>query len=67
MLLGKEAESEAIVGGKPRIRVSLQEYPTGLVPQGAWGDSGTDRKSHIWRCSLSLTFQAAVEFPPRAV
>jgi hypothetical protein len=37
MLLGKEAESEAIVGGKPGIRVSLQEYPTGLVPQGAKG------------------------------
>jgi hypothetical protein len=37
MLLGKEAESEAIVGGKPGIRVSLQEYPTGLVPQGAGG------------------------------
>jgi hypothetical protein len=36
MLLGKEAESEAIVGGKPGIRVSLQEYPTGLVP-GARG------------------------------
>jgi hypothetical protein len=34
MLLGKEAESEASVGGKPGIRVSLQEYPTGLVPQG---------------------------------
>jgi hypothetical protein len=37
MLLGKEAESEASVGGKPRIRVSLQECPTGLVPQGAGG------------------------------
>jgi len=37
MLHGKEAESEAIVGGKPGIRVSLQEYPTGLVPQGARG------------------------------
>jgi hypothetical protein len=36
MLLGKEAESEASVGGKPGIRVSLQEYPTGLVP-GARG------------------------------
>jgi hypothetical protein len=47
MLLGKEAESEASVGGKPRIRVSLQECPTGLVLQGAWGDSGTDRKSYI--------------------
>jgi len=46
MLLGKEAESEAIVGGKPGRRVSLQECPTGLVPQGAWGDSGTARKSH---------------------
>jgi hypothetical protein len=31
MLHGKEAESEAIVGGKPWIRVSLQEYPTGPV------------------------------------
>jgi len=31
MLLGKEAESEAIVGGKPGIRVSLQGYPTGPV------------------------------------
>jgi len=47
MLHGKEAESKASVGGKPGIRVSLQEYPTGLVPQGAWGDSGTDRKSYI--------------------
>jgi hypothetical protein len=37
MLHGKEAESEAIVGGKPGIRVSLQEYPTGLVPQGPRG------------------------------
>jgi len=49
MLFGKEAESEAIVGGKPGIRVSLQEYPTGLVPQEAGGDSGTARKSDIWR------------------
>jgi hypothetical protein len=47
MLLGKEAESEAIVGGKPGIRVSLQEYPTGLVPQGAGGDSDFSLKSHI--------------------
>jgi hypothetical protein len=31
MFLGKEAESEAIVGGKPRIRVSLQDYPIGPV------------------------------------
>jgi hypothetical protein len=45
MLLGKEAENEASVGGKPGIRVSLQEYPTGLVPQGPGGESGTDRKS----------------------
>jgi hypothetical protein len=29
MLHGKEAESEAIVGGKPGMRVSLQECPTG--------------------------------------
>jgi hypothetical protein len=67
MLLGKEAESEASVGGKPGIRVSIQEYPTGLVPQGAGGDSGAERKSHPLRYSLSLIFQAAVEFPPRAI
>jgi len=42
MLHGKEAESEASVGEKPGIRVSLQEYPTGLVPQGAWGDPVPD-------------------------
>jgi len=41
MLLGKKAESEAIVGEKPGIRVSLQEYPTGLVPQGPGGDADT--------------------------
>jgi len=41
MLQGKEAESEAIVGEKPGIRVSLQEYPTGLVPQGPGGDADT--------------------------
>jgi hypothetical protein len=29
MLHGKEAESEAIVGGKPGTRVSLQECPQG--------------------------------------
>jgi len=29
MLHGKEAESEAIVGGKPVVGVSLQECPTG--------------------------------------
>jgi len=40
MLQGKEAESEAIVGGKPGIRVSLQEYPTGLVPRGPGAADG---------------------------
>jgi hypothetical protein len=45
MLLGKEAESEASVGGKPGIRVSLQECPTGLVPQGARGDAKASLKS----------------------
>jgi len=49
MLHGKEAESEAIVGGKPGIRISLQEYPTGLVPQGAGGDANASLKSHIRR------------------
>jgi hypothetical protein len=48
MLLGKEAGSEASVGRKPRQRVSFQECPTGLVPQGPRGVSGTGRKSHIW-------------------
>jgi hypothetical protein len=33
----------------------------------AGGDSGTERKSHPLRCSLSLTFQAAIEFPPLAI
>jgi len=50
MHLGKEAESEASGGGKPGIRVSLQEYPTGLVPQEAGGDANASLKSHIWRC-----------------
>jgi hypothetical protein len=54
MLLGKEAESEAIVGGKPGIRVSLQEYPTGLVPQGARGDTNASSKSHKRRCFLTV-------------
>jgi len=31
MLNEKEAESGAIVGGKPNRRVSLQEYPTGPI------------------------------------
>jgi len=56
MLLGKEAESEVIVGGKPGIRVSLQEYPTELVPQGAGGDSDTDRKSRKRRRLLVPPF-----------
>jgi hypothetical protein len=36
MLHGKEAESEATVGGKPSLRVSLQEYPTGPVGRFYW-------------------------------
>jgi hypothetical protein len=47
MLLGKEAGSEASVGGKPEIRVSLQECPTGLVPQGTGGDSSSSG-NHIF-------------------
>jgi hypothetical protein len=42
MLLGKKAESEAIVRGKPGIRVSLQAYPTGpvgLFYREFWGQS----------------------------
>jgi hypothetical protein len=49
MLLGKEAESEATVGGKPGRRISLQEYPRGLVPQGARGDTKVSLKSRNWK------------------
>jgi hypothetical protein len=63
MLLGKEAESEASVGGKPEARFSLQEYPTGLVPQGAGGDSGTERKSHKRRFSRSDIGRLTLLFP----
>jgi hypothetical protein len=62
MLLGKEAESEASVGGKPRIRVSLQEYPTGLVPWGGGGDSGADRKLNKRICSYSSKIFIAMPF-----
>jgi hypothetical protein len=47
MLHGKEAESEASVGGKSGIRVSFQECPTGLVPKGAGGDPAPT-ENHIF-------------------
>jgi len=62
MLLGKEAESEASVGGKPRIRVSLQEYPPGLVPQGA-GGIPAPIKNHANRDSYGQILEFDFAFP----
>jgi hypothetical protein len=48
MFRGKEAESEAIVGGKPARRVSLQECPTGPINNITEGEAphyGIERPS----------------------